>query len=298
MSIGTPTRTHVRPLTEEDVETADELAWQALSEVGRRFGFSMQERDPSRIAWAQSRMRHIAATDPDGCVVAEQDGQVVGVGLPIKRGSLWFLSLLAVRSGYQNAGVGRRMLDATLDYGTDCPRAMICSSPDPKALRSYGRSGFALHAGYEAVGRVDRAALPPDLGVRDGDWDRDREFVEHLIIQRRGAPYGPDLGWCREQGMRLMIRDGASPHDEAAVLTGDGHVGTLAAASDEAAARVLWAAIAAADGEVTINYLLNNQQWAIDIALRAHLRLSLVNTLCTRGDLAPPDHYLPSGIFG
>jgi GNAT superfamily N-acetyltransferase len=298
MSIGTPTRTHVRPLTDGDVEAADELAWQALSEVGRRFGFSMQERDTSRIAWAQSRIRHLTSTDPDGCVVAEQDGQVVGVGLAIKRGSLWFLSLLTVRSGYQNAGVGRRMLEATLDYGTGCPRAMICSSPDPKALRSYGRSGFALHAGYEAVGQVDRTAVPANLGVRDGDWERDTEFVEHLIAQRRGEPYGPDLRWCREQGMRLMIRDGGSPHDEAAVLTGDGQVGTLAAASDEAAARVLWAAIASVEGEVTIDYLLNNQQWAIDIALRAHLRLSSVDTLCTRGDLTPPDHYLPSGVFG
>ena len=289
--------TLVRPLRDEDVVAVDELSWQALAEVGEQFGFSMGERSEARIAWARARIRHIATHDPDGSVVAEQDGEVVGVGLATRRERLWFLSLLAVRSGLQGGGVGRRLLDATLEYGQGCESAMICASPDPKALRRYGRAGFALHAAYEAEGIVDHAELPAGLGVREGDWQRDRDLLEELITARRGAPYGPDLDF-QQEGMRLLIRDGSSPTDRAFALSRDGHVGTLAAASDEAAARVLWATIAEVPGEVTFGYLTGNQQWAIDVALAARLPLKLTDTLCTRGAISPPDSYLPSGIFG
>ena len=289
--------TVVRPLRDDDVAAADQLAWQALDEVGRQFGFSMGERSDARIAWAQARIRHIATHDPQGSVVAERDGEVVGVGLATRRGSLWFLSLLAVRSGLQGAGVGRRLLDATLEYANGCDAAMICASPDPKALRRYGRAGFALHPAYEAEGIVDRAELPVGLGVRDGDWQRDRDLMEELITACRGAPYGRDLDFHQE-GMRLVIRDGGTTADRAFALSRNGHVATLAAASDEAAARVLWATIAEAEGEVTVGYLVGNQQWAIDVALAAGLPLKMTDTLCTRGAISPPAHYLPSGIFG
>jgi GNAT superfamily N-acetyltransferase len=257
----------------------------------------MGVRDDARVAWARARIRHIAAHDADGSVVAERDGEVIGIGLAIRRKSLWFLSLLAVRQGLQGGGVGRQLLDATLEYGRDCPRAMICASPDPKALRRYGRAGFALHAGYEATGTADRSEIPTGLGIREGDWERDAQFYNELIAARRGAPLGPDLGFWRDQGMRLLIRDGGTPADRAAVALRPGSLGTLAAASQEAAARVLWAAIAETPGEVTVGYLLNNQQWAIDVALAARLPLKITDTLCTRGFL-PPAPYLPSGIFG
>ncbi len=174
MTSVTTSHTFVRPLQDDDVDAADDLAWDALFAVGVQYGFNMGERDAARMAWARSRIRHIAAQDPSGSVVAEREGEVVGVGLAIRRGSLWFLSLLAVRQGLQGGGVGRQLLDVTLDYAEDCSAAMICASPDPKALRRYGRAGFALHAAYEAEGIADRAELPAGLGVREGDWRRRR----------------------------------------------------------------------------------------------------------------------------
>lgn len=288
----------VRPMLDADVEPADEMAYASLDELGQRMGFAMGHRDAARIAWARARIRHLVTTDPEGSFVAELDGRIVGIGLALRRGDLWFLSLLAVETGLQALGIGRRLLDATLGYGKDCGAAMICASPDPKALRRYGRAGFELHAAYEATGRARLTELPRDLGVRDGDWDRDRDLVEDIIVSRRGEPYGTDLDWCREREMQLYVRDGRTPEDRAFVLARGGRIGTVGGASGEAAARVLWAAIAAAPDEVTIGYLLGNQQWGIDVALAAALPLKLTDTLCVRGTLSPPTPYLPSGIFG
>ena len=287
---------------EADVADADVMAYDALSDAGRQFGFSMGERDAERIAWARARILHLVGTDPEGSFVAEQDGRVVGVGLSLRRGNLWFLSLLAVQVGLQAQGIGRQLLDATLEYGKDCAAAMICASPDPKALRRYGKAGFALHPAFEVTGKPSLDEIPSDLGVRDGDWDKDLDLVEDLIVARRGEPYGSDLHWCRDQGLQLVIRDGSTPEDRAfAVTNGKGRINLLAGASDDAASRVLWQVIAEtarAGGEVLAGYLQSNQQWAIEVALAAKLRFAMSDALCTRGTLRSPTPYLPSGIFG
>ena len=230
--------TLVRPLTDEDVSAAEQLAWDSLAGAGRRFGFSMGERDATRIAFAQARVRHLRTVDPDGAFVADSDGEPVGMTLAMRRGSLWFLSLLTVEEGHQGGGIGRQLLDAALRTAEDAERAMICASPDPRALRRYGSAGFALHAVLDAKGQPDRTAIPTDLGVRDGDWDADADLVESLITACRGEPYGPDLGWLRGQGTELFVRDGATPADRAVVLSRAGHPGPLAAASPDAAGRV------------------------------------------------------------
>ena len=62
---------------EADIAATDDVAWAALSDAGRQFGFSMGERDAERIAWARSRIGWLVDTDPEGSFVAEQDGIVV-----------------------------------------------------------------------------------------------------------------------------------------------------------------------------------------------------------------------------
>jgi predicted N-acetyltransferase YhbS len=297
MTTGSPVAVDIRLLRDDDVAAVEEMSSRALDDVDREFGLTLEERDETRIASAQMRIRHLAKTDPEGSVVAERDGEIVGVGLALRRGSLWFLSLMAVRGDVQGTGIGRRLMDATLEYGKDCPVGMICASPDPRALRRYGRAGFALHAGYVAEGVADRAELPGGLGVREGDWDRDEDLVQTLVAERRGEPYGPDLDFARRRGLRLLIRDGATPSDRAMGLLRGNHVTALAGASDEAASRLLWAALAETPGVATLSYLLGNQQWAIDIALAARLALKPLDTLGIRG-MAPPTPYLPSGVFG
>jgi predicted N-acetyltransferase YhbS len=292
--------TLVRPLTAADVPAFEQLAWDALAGAGRRYGFSLGERNPARVAWTQARVRHLSTTDPAGAFVAEQDGEPVGIALALRRGSFWFLSLLTVAEGHQSGGIGRQLLDAALRTSEDAERAMICSSPDPRALRRYGRAGFALHAALDAKGQPDRTAVPTDLGVREADWDADHDFAESVFAAGRGEPYGPDLAWLRSQGMKLFVRDGATPSDRAAVVASDGQIGPLAAASPEAATRVLWAALAAVPPETDarIAYITGQQQWAAEVALAARLPLSVAGALCTRGYVAPPAPCLTSEVFG
>lgn len=297
MTTGADTRIDVRLLRDADVEAAEMMSSTAMDAMDRAFGVTVPERDAQRIQWSHERIRHIAASDPDGSVVAERDGEIVGVGLAVRRRSFWFLSLLAVRGDLQGTGVGKRLIDATLEYGKDCPLGMIGASPDPRALRRYAKAGFELHPAYSAEGVPDLSEAPSGLGVREGEWDRDREFFETLVAQRRGEPYGPDLDFLRRPDSRLFVRDGSSPADRAVCMLRRNKSVMVAAASDEAARRVLWAAIAEAPHDVALPYITGNQQWAIDIAIAARLTLKLGDTLCVKG-MAVPAPYLATGVLG
>jgi predicted N-acetyltransferase YhbS len=297
MTTGSDTRIDVRLLRDADVEPVEEMSSIAMDAMDRKYGVSAPERNASRIRWAHQRIRHIAATDPEGSVVAERDGEIVGVGLAVCRGSLWFLSLLAVRGDLQGTGVGKRLIDATLDYGKECRLGMIGASPDPRALRRYSRAGFELYPAYSAEGVPDLREAPAGLGVREGDWDRDTELTETLVAQRRGAPYGPDLDFLRLPDTKLFVRDGPTPDDRAVCLLRRGTSTMVAAASDGAARRVLWAALAEAPDAVALPYVTGDQQWAIEIAMAARLTLKLGDTLCVKGMRAPAP-YLATGVLG
>ena len=109
---------------------------------------------------------------------------------------------------------------------------MIGASPDPRALRRYARAGFELYPAYSAEGVPDLTEAPAGLGVREGDWERDRELFETLVAQRRGEPYGPDLDFLRRPDARLFVRDGPTPSDRAVCLLRHGRSAMVAAASD------------------------------------------------------------------
>lgn len=282
----------VRPMRRDDVPGAQAVADVAMREAGTRYGWVTPEVDDEGRARAQARHAHLLATDPDGCWVAEAGGRVVGIGLALVRERLWFLSLLAVDREVQAQGVGARLLEGTLRTAEGLPAGLIMASSDPKALRRYARAGFALLPGYEATGTVDRSLLPATPGVRDGDWDTDAERCDDLGRRLRGAGYGPDLPYLRDQGFRLLVAD-----DGFAVLR-DGGLKLLAAGDPATAQALLWAALAESTGEVEVAPLTADQQWGIDVVLQARLSLRPGTSMCTRGAVGPLSPYVPSGAYG
>lgn len=282
----------VRPLVAADVPAAAAVGYGALREAGTRYGFVMPELDPALQHRQEQRVTHLLATDPDGVLVADDGGELVGVSLALRRGPLWFLSLLAVHPARQAQGLGGRLLAAALRTAEGAPAGLIMSSSDPKALRRYGRAGFALLPGYDATGPVDRALLPAVEGVTDGDWDADGERVDALATALRGGPYGPDLDAYRAAGARLLVAAGGF------ALLRAGGLAALGARDPATATALLWAALAEGGAEAEIDALTQAQQWAVEVALAARLSLQPGSSLCVRGAVGPLTPYLPDGAYG
>jgi GNAT superfamily N-acetyltransferase len=266
---------------------------EAVSASAAAFDFELTDSDAAQ-RWAE-RLEHPLATDPGGAFVAERDGVVIGVAEAILRERLWCLSLLAVQPGLQGAGAGRALLEHAMSYhdGTDC--GLIVSSNDHRALRLYARAGFSLRPTLEAVGSVDRRALPrPHPGVSLGG-NSDLEGLEAISREVRGAPHTPELQLAMRSGARLLR---LGDHGFALAQPGVG-LWALVARDEQAAVPLLWSALElAGDSErVGVRWITGEQDWAIEVVVQAGLRLSANGALCVSGRPGPLRPFVPSGAF-
>jgi GNAT superfamily N-acetyltransferase len=287
----------VRAMTDADVEPASQVQVSAFIDLDRRMGVEPPPLDDAVWARIYRRQRHFVVNDPGGSWVAVDDGRVIGCALALKRESLWGLSLLVVDPTTQSTGTGRKLLDTSLRYAEGCDRAIILSSRDPRAIRSYATSGFTLFPQVEGTGEPDRRALPAMNGrVREGSLD-DVAFADDVDRAVRGAPRGPDhVRLATDQP--LFIADDVDGRGYAYVRS-DGEVLALAASDDVTATALLWRCFAHAldlgkpSGVIDMNA---EQQWAIDAAFAARLKVTPAGPVFWRGG-RPPPAYLPSGAY-
>ena len=285
----------LRPLRADEAEEAHRLSAHTFSVLDRGGAPPPLPPTPERLARGTARVAHLQRTDPDGAWGAFDGDRLVGVTLASRRGSLWFLSLLTVEPALQGQGIGHRLLDRALTTASAAPAALICSSEDPKALRRYGTAGFALLPAYRARGTLDRSRLPAVDGVREGDWDADRDLVEQIAVQVRGALVGPDLDAYAANGARLLLADG--PAGRGYAVPFGQSCRPLAATTAAAARALLLAGLAELEGEVTVEFVTAEQQWAVQALLELRLPFKPGDSLCVRG-FRPTGPYLPSGALG
>jgi GNAT superfamily N-acetyltransferase len=281
----------IRPMRADDVEACFAVQWAALSQLDARNQRPTPELTEVHRVRGVGRVAHLLATDPQGAWVAEQDGIVVGCALALVREGMWFLSLLMVEPSQQGKGLGKALLDATLTTSTD--RSWILATDDPAALRRYQRAGFDLHVTYTAKGHP--GPLEPAAGVIAGDYDLHSALVDDVTRQLRGAGFERDLPAFRVRPAPFLVVDDCD--GQGFVFLRPGGVIMLGANTEHAARRLLVARLAAAEGEIEVDWLSAGQQWAIDVCLDARLTLGYGGTMCLRGQPRMA-LYLPGGALG
>ncbi|MBO8186003.1 GNAT family N-acetyltransferase [Streptomyces spirodelae] len=292
----------LRPVREnqEDAETVRTLAEAAF---GASHALKGDPRGPSsaaRAARGREKILHLVRHDPAGSWLAEDEsGQAIGAAQSHIREGTWGLALLVVLPGTQGKGVGRALLERTLEYGRGCLRGIICCSRHPAAARVYRQAGFALHPTIRMRGVVDRARLGPVDGAAVEGGPRDRDLLDSVDRRLRGGAHGPDHEFLTRHS-RLVVADDLAgsgycyiSHEEEKAK-----VELLGATSRRLATRVLSAALLGVGEGVAVEVqdITAEQQWAVDVGLRAGLELRSEGFVCFRG-LRPPSPYIPSGAF-
>jgi GNAT superfamily N-acetyltransferase len=281
-------------MTEADVEACDGVSGEAFHDVDLR---RLRRDDPDppprtdeeRARW-RARTARFLTTDPEGCWVADDGGEVLGFATSLRRERVWILVTYAVRPGHQGRGIGKRVLSAAARYGDPCDRRMLSATDDPSALRRYWSAGFALHPQLAFRGEVDRSAIPAVAGLRDGTAE-DIEWIDDLDRAIRGGPHGPDHTALAETG-RLVV---ASDRGGYAYATSD-HVPLLAARDVATAERLAWECLAAATGVFHVRHVTSANRWAVDVAMRARLTMGTNGHLALQG-MAPPSPYIHNGAL-
>jgi len=168
---------------------------------------------------------HALATDPERFWVATRDAAVVGFGSAVRRGPVWFLSMLFVRPGLQAGGVGRELLRRILPApGDDAILATGTDSAQPISNGLYASVGIVPRMPmFNLVGRPTRpgelSSLPPGVtaapldgadraGRRVGRPTLEME-IDELDETTLGFRHGIDHDFVRRQGrIGFAYRDG------------------------------------------------------------------------------------------
>jgi GNAT superfamily N-acetyltransferase len=264
----------------------------ALSVTAAAFKLDLSE-ESERAGW-EWRIRHALRTDPEGAFVTEHEGAVVGVAQTVIRDRLWILSLLTVSPALQRAGGGdgRALVNAALAYDRDTEAGLIIASNDPRALRLYGSSGFALHPTFDARGKVDPSRIP---ALHPGITEVPPEQIETLApISRavRGAAHTEDFALALNRGATVFRLE-----DRGFVVAIPGRgVWALAALDEQAATALLWRALdhLKDDAETEISFITGKQQWAIEVLLAVRLPFQSYGALAVRGNPGPLTPYIPT----
>ncbi len=287
----------IRPARDSDLEAMALVTAASYHEVDvRTFHRSWPDPQPrptaGNSAWKR-RAQQALVTDPDGCWVAEVDGEVVGGAISRVRELMWILASFAVRPQHQGRGVGHQLLAAAMHHGRGCLRGMFSASADPAAVRRYRLAGFSLHPQMFLTGVVHRDALPVVDRVREGSAG-DIDLLDSIDRRTRGAAHLTDHDLLLGQ-YRLVVceRSDAAAY---AYVDESGSASLVAGTSRRAAHDVLWEALAssAPGATVAVRHITAVNEWALDVGLAARLSLHQSGYLCLRG-MKPPAPYVHHG---
>ncbi len=283
----------IRPMRPEDAPAASAVGHAALAAIYPAMDAGAAD---DRIAWQTTRAAHLQATDPGGCWVAEEDGQVVGVALGLLREGVWGFSLFGILPEVQGQGIGSRLYARALEYGAREPGGIILSSSHPAAMRRYALSaGFRLIPTVSLAGAWDPRSVPPDLRCRPGDLEADAATIDAASRHVRGASHRRDLRTLLDRpGAALLVVEG-----DGFVVARDGTPVVLAARTEEAASELLWGAFTSGPrgGSVDVEFVTAENQWAIRTGLAAGLALSVDSPVFVRGSTGALAPFLPSGAY-
>ncbi len=215
--MSNPRAVTYRPMTEGDLGATTYV---------RRAAMESLDSGATPSSWTPAFPRtqaHLLRTDPDGCIIAEIDGVVVGFAQGWVRGDIWFLAQLFVQPEVHSLGIGGALLARAKVYGEARGARVfsVVSTAQPVSQALYMRHGmFAIGIGYRMTGDLAPLRQLPepaatkktivDLGV----W---QDSVAKLDRSVFGAERRDDHGW--------YLAGGASTGSEASFgLTRDGEL--------------------------------------------------------------------------
>jgi ribosomal protein S18 acetylase RimI-like enzyme len=194
----------LRPIEERDVERAGDVNFVAFYQSAVAHGQRPNVGTPNE---SRRYIRHLHAFDPLGGIVAEENGEIVGIGWLHPRGPVATIGPLAVDPRMQGRGIGRLLLERLIEVaGRGVPQIrLVHESHNAVSLGLYLRTGFRVVAPLldlelAAGSSLVPPALPRGTVIRPASDGEDRSRV----IQRDARAFGAQ----RPQSIDLYLQSG------------------------------------------------------------------------------------------
>lgn len=153
----------------------------------------------TQVGWNQTLAdwRRFLQLEPDGCFVAEWDGQPVATTTTCAFGSVAWIAMVLVDPEFRHRGIASRLVNHALGYLRRRSVATVRLDATGLGQRVYQRLGFV--ADYELIrfeGQARRDASP-SISMRPG-----REVLDHLTRLDRAA-----TGTARTRLIKCLVEE-------------------------------------------------------------------------------------------
>jgi GNAT superfamily N-acetyltransferase len=223
-----------RPARAEDLATAEALVVGSINDLTERHGFG-----PMATASPPNFQLFSLKDDPDGLWIAEDGGAILGFAWSWVCGDVWFLAQLFVDPAQQSRGIGRELLQRTLEHArksSAAHKALITFTFNRVSQGLYIRHGlFPRMPIYFFAGARERVlAKLPETPLRRVAIDGTAEHMQSLAEIDAGA-----VGVARDKHHRYLLDDPATKGVLLytgrecvgyAYISSSGHIGPLAVA--------------------------------------------------------------------
>ena len=283
-----------------DLAPAMEVVYRGVNDLAQRHGFE-------GLATHLTPEFHVFSLedDPEGLWVAEEEGEVIGLGFSWVSDRFWFLADLFILPEYQGQGVGGELLQRTLAHAQKNHAnnlALITFAYNGVSIGLYAKHGlfpreplYTFTAPREALmGRVEKglAWIPLDKGAQH------TTLLAHIDDST--------LGFSREKHHRFLLDDssmngflleGDGSDIGYVYISSEGHIGPLGVVSQAAMGPAFNTALTLAaeqEAEQVSAFLAGSNEEAVSIALKHGMRLGRTMVLLSSKVFGDWTKYAPN----
>ncbi len=190
----------------EDAEAIAEIVFNAFGQIHDHHRF---QRDFPELAMAQGLIGAWIGHPKVWGVVAEVDGQIVGSNFLDERDEISGVGPITIDPESQNAGVGRKLMDAVLERGRDARGIRLLQDAfHMRSLSLYEKLGFRVTDGCVVMSGEPTAQPASEMEVRPLSED-DLEECGRLCERVHGfARNGALADAMRGMNPHVGVRDG------------------------------------------------------------------------------------------
>jgi GNAT superfamily N-acetyltransferase len=285
----TATDLHIRDAGPGDAGACGRIFYDAFADIAHRHAFTVEPDSPEFTAFHADLM-----LSQDGIVgvVAERDGTITGSGFADARGPIAGIGPVTVDPADQDAGTGRRLMEALLERTRGAAGVrLVQTAYHARSLALYAKLGFAVREPLSVLQGTPLQRSTRGLAVRPARPD-DVPACDALCRRVHGHDRSDELQGAIAAGTARLVE---RPDRISGYATGFGYGWHAVAEGNED----LQALIASAEAFAGLGILVPSRnaallRWCLDNGLR----LVQQSTLMTVGLYNEPQGaWLPSIVF-
>jgi L-amino acid N-acyltransferase YncA len=204
MPASVQTEVLVRPATPADAPICGRICFDAFAAINTRHGFPC---DFPNVDVATGAITMMFSMPGFHAVVAEVDGRIIGSNVLDERSTIMGIGPITVDPATQNAGVGRKLMQAVIDRAHARHAAgirLVQAAFHNRSLSLYANLGFDVREPLSCVQGSPRTRNIPGCAVRPAET-ADIDACNTLSMQIHGFDRGTDLAQSIQRGVARVV---------------------------------------------------------------------------------------------